>query len=370
MAFLDNYSHITEMIENEMEAYLSNKINKNNKPILDEFYQLIKKHVFSGGKRLRPLCMVMGYRGYVDDYKIIGPSLSPELVHSSSLILDDAMDEDVMRHGEPTFNAIYADKFFDTFGFDFQKYSQGRYWIQRDTLKNLFFAQRAISRYSYALSVLGSNVMYAMSMEVLNRSDFDNEKIVRALDLQRKMYQTLNEGQLMDILYESIHSNEEEYLAMIQRKTGILFIYPIRIGMVFAGVEDDKKMDDYANAISIAFQIQDDILGTFGSENITGKSSFSDIIDGKRTLLVIKALENASEKERKFLNKTLGYVHASKEDINTVRNIFIDTGAYGYCKELADSYIKESKSLIPDDIAKESKNFFYSLADFVTSRER
>jgi len=370
MEFLEDYSHIRNMIEEEMDEYLSEKIHKNNKPILDEFYKLIKKHVFSGGKRLRPLCMTMGYRGYVEDYKIIGPSISPELVHSSSLILDDAMDEDVMRHGEPTFNATYADKFFDSMGFDFSKYSHGRYWIQRDTLKNLFFAQKAISRYSYALSVLGSNVMYSMSMEVLSRSDFDNDKVVKALELQRKMYQILNEGQLMDILYESMHSNEEEYLAMIHRKTGILFIYPIRIGLVMAGQDDYRSMDGYSNAISIAFQIKDDLLGTFGSEGITGKSAFSDIVEGKRTLLVIKALENASESERKILEKTLGYVHASKEDIATVRAIFKDTGAYDYCQDLANSYVKDSKALIPDDISKESRKFFLSLADFITDRER
>ncbi|HOP08811.1 MAG TPA: polyprenyl synthetase family protein [Candidatus Methanofastidiosa archaeon] len=370
MVFLDNYSHIREMIEKEMELYLSNKIHNNNKPILDEFYQLIRDHVFSGGKRLRPLCMVMGYRGYVDDYKIIGPSISPELVHSSSLILDDAMDEDVMRHGKPTFNAIYADKFLDSLGFNFNKYSLGRYWIERDALKDLFYVQRAVSRYSYALSVLGSNVMYSMSMEVLGKSEFDNAKIVRALDLQRKMYQTLNEGQLMDILYESMHSNEEEYLAMIHRKTGILFTYPIRIGLVFAGREDERIMDGYANAISTAFQIRDDILGTFGSESLTGKSAFSDIVDGKRTLLVIKAMENASDNDRKFLEKILGYVHASKEDINAVRGIFKDTGAYEYCQSLAKRYIEESKSFIPDDMSGESREFFSSLADFIVNRER
>ncbi|MBN1786029.1 MAG: polyprenyl synthetase family protein [Candidatus Methanofastidiosa archaeon] len=369
MAFLENYSHIREMIENEMETYLSEKIQNNNKPLLDEFYHLIKKHVFSGGKRLRPLCMVMAYRGYIDDYRIIGPSLSPELVHSSSLILDDAMDEDVIRHGEPTFNAIYADKFLDSLGFDFGKYSKGRYWIQRDTLKDLFFAQKAISRYSYALAVLGSNVMYSMSMELLGRYGFADSQVVRALDLQRRMYQILNEGQLMDILYESMHSNEVEYLAMIHRKTGILFIYPMRIGLVLAGVEDYKLLDGYANAISIAFQIKDDILGSFGSENVTGKSSFSDIVEGKRTLLVIKAQENATEKQRKMLDSILGYEHASREDVATARDIFKETGAYEYCNELARAYAEESKTLLPDDISTESRNYFLSLADFVTDRD-
>jgi len=370
MAFLENYSHIIAMIENEMDDYLSEKIEKNNKPILDEFYQLIKKHVFSGGKRLRPLSMIMAYRGFKEDYDIIGPSLSAELVHSSSLILDDAMDEDVVRHGEPTFNAIYADKFLDSVGFDISKYTKGRYWIQRDTLKKLFFAQKAISRYSYALSVLGSNVMYSMSMEVLTRNKFPEEKKIRALELQTRMYQKLNEGQLMDILFESRNSNEDEYLEMIKRKTGILFIYPIRIGLNFAGISDHTILDGYANAISSAFQIKDDLLGSFGSESVTGKSSFSDIVEGKRTLLVIKAMENASEKERKLLDNLLGYEHASKEDVAMVRDVFIDTGAYDYCDDLAKRYISMSKEQLPETISGESRKFFESLANFTINRER
>jgi len=369
MTFSSNYSSLISKIEGEITQFLNDKSVQNTNPILDEFYHLVQKNVMAGGKRLRPLTMIMAYRCYEDDDRIIAPSISPELVHASSLILDDAMDEDVMRHGEPTFNAIYADKFLETMGFDLSQYEKGRNWVQRDSLKKLFFAQRAISRYSYALSVLGSNVMYAMSLEALTRGSFDERSTLEALDLHRKMYQKLNEGQLLDILYESRHANEEEYLAMVYKKTGILFVYPLRLGLTFARADDNRLLDDYASCMSKAFQIHDDILGTFGSEKVTGKSSYSDIIEGKRTLLVIKSMENASDQQRKRLGTILGYEHASREEVEEVRNIFIDTGAYDYCTDLARTYVEKSKQTLPDDISSESHHFFETLADFVISRD-
>lgn len=370
MNFLHTYAPYVTRIELELKNYLSEIHHPNNNPILNEFYQLITDQILSGGKRLRPLCMTMAYKGYNSDDDIIVPSISPELVHASSLILDDAMDEDVMRHGEPTFNAVYADKFLSAMDFDISKYGKGRYWIQRDTLKNLFFAQKAISRYSYALAVLGSNVIYSLSLDALMKARFEPSKMMHATELHRSMYQKLNEGQLMDILYESRHANEKEYLAMIHKKTGILFVYPIRLGLNFSSCENTGCLDEYATSIAKAFQIQDDILGSFGSEKITGKSSFSDIREGKRTLLVIKAFENADEQQQKVLTKVLGYEHASREDVEEVRNIFKDTGAYGHCIELSKKFIENSKTSIPDDMSQESRKFFEGLADFVIERNR
>lgn len=370
MAFLASYLPLITSIEKEIHTYLDEKIEFNKNPILDEFYRLVRAHVLSGGKRLRPLSMIMAYRAYRDDDDIIRPSISPELVHSSSLILDDAMDEDVLRHGEPTFNAIYADKFLDSIGFDISKYDKGRYWIQRDTLKELFFAQKAISRYSYALSVMGSNVIYSMSLEALTKCPFSDRVKLDALELHRRMYQKLNEGQLMDILYESHKANESEYLAMIQKKTGILFVYPLRIGLTYAGADDINQLDTYAHLMAKAFQIHDDILGSFGSEKVTGKPSYSDITEGKRTLLVIKALEAADEHQKKRLGNILGYEHASREDVAEVRDIFVDTGAYDYCISLSADMVRQSKEALPESIRTESYAFFEGLADFVIRRDK
>lgn len=370
MGFLASYAPIVSAIEKEIRAFLAEKRDANKNPILDEFYGEVEKHVLSGGKRLRPLSMVMAYRAYHDDDRILRPSISSELVHSSSLILDDAMDEDLVRHGEPTFNAVYADKFLDAIGFDIRRYEKGRYWIQRDTLKELFFAQKAISRYSYALSVLGSNVMYALSLEALTRCEFPVDAQLHALELHRRMYQKLNEGQLLDILYESHRANEEEYLAMIHKKTGILFVYPLRIGLAYAQAEAITALDGYAHNMAKAFQIQDDILGSFGSERVTGKPSYSDITKGKRTLLVIKAMEHADDAQKKRLRKVLGYEHASREDVAEVRDIFRDTGAYDYCTSLAQRFVDESKAALPEGMAPASHAFFSGLADFVITRDR
>ena len=119
-----------------------------------------------------------------------------------------------------------------------------------------------------------------------------------------------------------------------------------------------------------AFQINDDILGSFGSEKVTGKPSYSDITEGKRTLLVIKALEEADEHQKKRLGSILGYEHASREDVAEVRDIFMDTGAYDYCVKLSAELVRQSKEALPEAIRPESYAFFEGLADFVIQRNK
>ena len=164
---------------------------------------------------------IMAYRGYSPyNNKILRASIAFELLHSSSLILDDAMDEDIIRHGEKTFNAIYADKFLKSAKFDLTPYSDGGNWIKKDGLSKLLVMQRAISRYSYALSVLSSNIMYALSEKAIKNSGFDYNLVSRAMDMHREMYTKLNEGQLLDILMEQKGGNEDQYFEMIDNKTG------------------------------------------------------------------------------------------------------------------------------------------------------
>jgi geranylgeranyl diphosphate synthase type I len=364
----EKYRSLRDDINRELEMFLTKK-EKSSDPLLSEYFSDIKDHVMHGGKRLRPMCMVYGFASLQEEKeRIIPPSTSCELVHSASLILDDAMDEDVVRHGKTTFNAIYADRCLRTLNFDLDAYKDGREWINKRSIMHLFNLQRIIFRYSYGISVLASNFMYAMSEETLLESDFVQEKKMHALDLHRRMYLELNEGQLTDIFFENKRCYEEEYFSMILKKTGILFVYPIRIGLLFAEAPDCTMLDGYSRPMSQSFQIRDDILGTFGET--TGKPQDSDIKEGKRTLLVIKAYEGADESEKERLDAVLGDKYATKDDVNDIKEIFEDTGALEYCEEKGKSLNCEAKEFLERiGISYESKEFFCELADYVIERE-
>ena len=361
------YDALRDAINRQLEDFLSRREEASD-PLLAEYFYDIKDHVMHGGKRLRPLCMIHGFLSFENEReKIIPPSLSCELVHSASLILDDAMDEDVVRHGRTTFNAIYADKCLKALNFDMDAYKDGKEWINKRSIMHLFNLQRIIFRYSYGISVLASNFMYAMSEEALLESDFPQEKKMQALELHRRMYLELNEGQLTDIFFENQSCCENEYFSMILKKTGILFIYPIRIGLLFGGGQNYTMLDEYARAMSQSFQICDDILGSFGES--TGKPSDSDIRERKRTLLVIKAYEKANRAEKERLDEVLGDKYAAKDDVDDVKDIFVNTGALGYCENREKALNAQAKeSLQKTTVSSVAKDFFSELADYVIER--
>lgn len=336
--------------------------------VVEEFYQDIKGHVLAGGKRLRPITMIQTYEGFKEkDPRIVTASLSCEFVHSASLILDDAMDEDIVRHGKKTLNAMYAQKVLNSMNFSFEKYSKGESWIQKEGFSDILNVQRTLSRYSYAMTSLASNLLYSLSVKCLNEAGFDHVPTLKALKLHQDMYRQLNEGQFLDILMEKKECTEEEYLSMVDKKSGLLFAFPMRIAALLAG-HDEPRLDAYSFPMARGFQIHDDILGVFGGTE-TGKPSDSDIKEGKRTLLVIKALESGTKEQKDILRAVLGKADASPEEVDTVRSIFEET-SLDYCRRKAKSFSEQAKkSLETVALKQEQKEFLRSLADFVIERK-
>ena len=165
----------------------------------------------------------------------------------------------------------------------------------------------------------------------------------------------------------------EEYLQMVRMKTSSLLEKSIQIGAMLGGAKNGqiKALKEYAVLVGQAFQIQDDILGTFGKESETGKPTDGDIKEGKKTVLVVQALNNASTSELNTLRKILGNPKASPSSIEKVRKIFRETGALENSKRLALELKEESKKRLlkaKPPLKNEPQEFFLNLADFVVSR--
>jgi geranylgeranyl diphosphate synthase type I len=366
MDFHSQLSTLKNEVEGEIASFLD---TRKDSPVLKGIHEDIRGQVLRGGKRLRPIAMIQAYAGFREkDQSILTASLSCEFVHSASLILDDAMDEDILRHGKKTFNAIYADKIFDSMNFSFQKYGKGSSWIQKEGLFDLLYVQRALSRYSYAMSSLASNLLYSLSVKCLSEAGFDTQLTLKALSLHNEMFRQLNEGQLLDMFMEKRQCTEQDYLTMIDKKSGLLFAFPMRIASILAG-HDTPALDQYSFPMARGFQIHDDILGTFGGEK-TGKPSDSDIKKGKRTLLVIRALKEATEEQKEMMEATLGKADATEEDVDSVRTLLRETKALEYCQEKARSFTEQAKEALETiPLKEEQKMFLEDLADFVVERE-
>jgi geranylgeranyl diphosphate synthase type I len=147
---------------------------------------------------------------------------------------------------------------------------------------------------------------------------------------------------------------------------------PLHLGAILAGAKDEllDALSKYAVPVGIAFQIQDDILGIFGSEKKLGKPVGSDIEEGKQTLLVVKAGEKADRSQLKKMNYLLGKPNLNHREIEEFRNIITDTGSLDYAKNLARKLITKGKqALISAKIKKETKDFLLGIADYMISRE-
>ena len=313
----------------------------------------IKEYTLRGGKRLRPIFLIYGYKCLTEDDNIdaiIEASISIELMQSYLLIHDDIMDEDELRRGKPTFHIAYKNICATLFGED-------------DTRK-----------FGENIAILAGDLLEAYGIDVLTNSRFKEEYITKALQKYAEIVKNVGYGQILDIMSEKKKDiTEAEILLIHKLKTASYTIEnPLQIGAILAGaVEADLAvMSNYGLPLGLAFQIQDDILGLFGTEEKIGKPVGSDIQEGKKTLLILHALSNCSEKENGFITSALGNAEVTMAEIDTIRDIVRKTGSLDYSKRLVGEKIEEAIHAIErSNFRAEAKGFLVKIADFVGVRD-
>jgi len=352
--FKDMWNLKMKKVNDALVSFLDEKIVEAEKisSVNVQFYKDIKDFVMRGGKRLRPVGLVFAYEGVGAKYKgdIYKASLCVELLHNSTLAHDDIIDHDELRRGGPTFHVLYRDRFREEFG------------------------DVASEDFGVAMGILGGDLTWNLGLEAILTSGFPSEQRVEAARLFQKAFQDVVDG----VLYEAFLAKrrdvgEEEYMLMIKLKTACLFEKSLLIGAVLGGGTEGqmKALSGYAIKVGQAFQIQDDILGSFGKEEVTGKPADSDIKEGKKTILVVKALETLEGKEKERMLNILGRSDASPEDVDFVREMFVNSGALDYAKKKAFKLKDEAKKLLKQadpPLSSDVEKFFLNLADFVVSR--
>jgi len=338
-----------------LKEYFNKKIKeaKNNHYLTEEAIRMIADFTFSGGKRVRPAMVYYGYlaAGGKDCDEIVKASMSIELVHSFLLIHDDIIDRDEKRHGTETLHERY------------RKIAQ-KYFPQKDDW-----------HFGISMAIIAGDLAASMSSEIIFNSDFPPKTIIRALDkLQKIVYSTIP-GEMLDVyLGFRGRATEKEILLMHEGKTArYTFEGPLHLGAVLAEAKNSflEKLTAYAILVGQAFQIRDDILGIFGDEKKLGKPVGSDIIEGKQTLLVIKALERSSQKDKMFLKNILGKEKLLEEEIEKFRSIIIKTGSLEYSQNLSERLVKKAINALDEiDFKNETaKDFLYKVADYMIRRE-
>lgn len=334
------------LIDKEIDNYLSNKKNQNKDININYLYLLIQEYV-KGGKRLRPLSLILSYlaNGGKDIKKIVKLSISVELLHAYTLILDDIMDEDEYRRGVSTITKDLLNHYKANLG---DKDNQG-----------LLFSKKSI-KFSVSTAMMIGNITRSLAFSVLNEVDISAEIKVKLIKNFNKVDELIYHGQFIDVWSEHSSINQEQYINMIKLKTGVLFELCFSTGTVLAGVNENivESMKMIGQNTAAAFQIQDDLIDI----NLDSKKYGSDIINGKKTLLYIIA-----KKVNNDIDKYYGINDSNA--IKRVVKIMNDSGAVKECQKLALSYLNTSKELIKNlDIDLVFKETMLDFCDYVKNR--
>ena len=350
-AELQNYKKI---IDRKLAEYFAKRVEeaKDIDALAVQAVKNIRDLTLAGGKRLRAAFMYWGYKaaGGRDYDKIIEASMSIELTHIFLLIHDDIIDRDSFRHGVPTMHKVY------------EKMAR-RLYLKKDS-----------KHFGDSMAIILGDMAAAAGNEIIFNSRFTPEKILKALDKLQKIVSVTVTGEMADVVLEMRgKASEKEVLRVHENKTAKYTIEgPLHLGALLAGAKRELLRDfsAYAVPVGIAFQIQDDILGVFGSEKKLGKPVCSDLREGKQTLLISKALEKGNRLDRKTIKQLLGNKNVSSREIENFREIVKKTGSLAYSQDLAKNLVEKGKrALEKSEIQKDARSFMIGIADYIVNRE-
>lgn len=339
-------------IKRRLNAFLKKKVNEAGQvsPLLKEMTYYGMEFVMRGGKRIRPALVYYGYLtgGGRNKKAILDVSICVELIHNYLLVHDDIIDRDELRRGKPTIHKHYQNFY--------------RKIENREHLGN-------------SAGILIGDLLCNFGYEILANAKFSGALKNKALARLNQMLTEVIFGEMLDVfLGLEKPLKEKDILNILKYKTAKYTIEgPLHIGAILAGSNKNtlRILSQYSIPLGMAFQIQDDILGIFGETKTTGKAVGADIREGKQTLLISRAIQQASERQRKTIKQTLGNNKASVQDIQKIKEIIINTGSLEYCQKMAKFLAGQSKEVIKkSNFKQEVKEFLISIADYIVKRTK
>ena len=321
----------TKQIENNakiVNKYLNSKLKGNPKKLYDAAGHLI----VNGGKRLRPYmvitsCQILGGKSST---AMIAAS-AVEMVHNFTLVHDDIMDNDEMRHGVPTVH----------------------------------------KKFGMPIAILAGDVLFSKAFQIISESKLSPDANTHLISRLAKACVDVCEGQLLDIKMadEKRIPTEAEYITMIGKKTAALFDVSCAMGAICATnkPKDISNLSDFGRNLGIAFQITDDLIGVMGDPKVTKKPVGNDLREGKKSLPILMAIKLAKGNEKKTILKAFGNSKISKKDLNKAVEVIRSLGIEEKVRNQALKYAEKSeKSLIK--YKGTAKIELTALLDFVVKR--
>jgi len=321
----------TETIEKNaviVNKYLNSILHGTPKTLYDAAAHLI----IHGGKRLRPFMVI-------NSCKILGGNVSSsisaasavEMIHNFTLVHDDIMDNDDMRHGVPTVH----------------------------------------KKFGMPVAILAGDVLFSKAYQIISNSKLSNDANLQLVSRLAKACVDVCEGQLLDIkmAQEKRIPSQTEYISMIGKKTAALFDVSCSMGAICAtnNPKDISNLSKFGRNLGIAFQITDDLIGVMGDPKITKKPVGNDLREGKKSLPILLAIKSAKGRNRKIILNAFGNPKATKTGLNEAVNVIRTLGIEENVRNQALKYAETAKKSL-SKYSGPAKIELINLLDFVVKR--
>jgi geranylgeranyl diphosphate synthase type II len=313
-------------IEKEVHSFCK---NLSSQP--DELYAPMRHTLAHGGKRIRPNLLLLSCSIFKGNVKQALPvAIAIELFHNFTLIHDDITDNAPLRRNKPT---VFA-------------------------------------KWNTNIALLSGDAMMIKAYEYIGKAPKD--KLALILSLFNESALKVCEGQQFDMNYETQQKvSIDDYLDMISLKTAALFSASLEMGAILGGAnsKDANSMKVYGESIGMLFQLQDDILDVFGHQEKVGKQTGGDIINNKKTYLLLKAFELAKGNTLKELKSLLNSYNISPDKkVEGVKNIYNELNVVEHANRQMEKYHSAARKSL-STINSPEKKVLIELCDALMSRE-
>lgn len=317
---------ILSAVESELEE-IEKALSDNLNPYLDLVSDVAGHLLFSGGKRLRPLLMVLSAKicGYTGDYdKTFSTAL--EYLHTATLLHDDLVDEAAMRRGKPVAHASWGN----------------------------------------SITVLVGDYLLARALSISAGTGR-----LRVVQVLAELTENMSQGEVHQLMRKGdVRLTEDEYMEVIRRKTAVLFEAACQVSAIIADApeEKEKSLARYGYNLGIAFQMADDLFDYTLQSSELGKEVGADLREGKLTLPVIYALKQAQPADRDRMISIIQNEDFAVEDFNTLVNLLDKYGGIDYTQNAAAGYIKTAKAALTGFDPSPTRETMLDIADYALAR--
>jgi len=317
---------ILELVKDDLDD-IEAALEMSLTPYLDLVSEVARHILFSGGKRIRPLLMVLSCRlcGYSGDYDKTF-STAFELLHAGTLLHDDLVDSATTRRGQPVAHSIYGN----------------------------------------ATTVLVGDFLLARALSIT--AELENPRINKIV---AEITENMSQGEIHQLSrLEDLDLSEEEYMVIIRNKTALLFKGACMLSAILSDAteKEEAALADYGLNLGMAFQIIDDLLDyTFDSQSL-GKTVGADLREGKLTLPVIYALKAAAPQDRAVMKQIITNKNFSVQEFKTLIKLLRKYKGIEYARNLASGSVENAKQALQIFKPTPTREILLKLADYALTR--